>query len=180
MESLEDLVQQIKCTKLDPGIAIVYADDYILHQILGLPNSPVAQGVTAVASGVAFRAWVVGIVAGIRPNSAVPLSTGGFSNSHFHRLTMPEYNAIVNSLTVPSWQVDCLRNGLSAGQFMCVYRRSRRSNAADVMEVVGPFLGIADWKIEHSKFQNQCRFFCEKHCGNKSDWSIQREYATEI
>ncbi len=141
-ESWETLVQKIECTEVDPGIAIEYADDAILHQILALPNSLLPQGVNASSSGVAFRAWIVGIITGIHPNSAVSLFAGGFSNAHFQHLTMPEYNAIINmigGLAAVPWLNDCVINGLSAGRFICVTNGGRGFNAMDAIQVLGPF-----------------------------------------
>lgn len=142
-ETWESLVHKIKCSKEDPGIAIEYADDNTLHQVCALPNSLVPQGANAAASAVAFRTWMVEVITGICPNSAVPRTAGGFSDAHFQHLTLPEYAAVLNAFTGNTalpWNMDCLNQNFSAGRFFQVSHKGRGFNAMDEVQL-GPFRG---------------------------------------
>jgi hypothetical protein len=145
-ESFEELCQKIECTKIDPGIAIEYADDLAIHAVLGLPNSMVAQGPNPAASGTAFKAWFVAVVVTAHPQCRVPLlMTGGFSDAHFQHLDIPEYNQVLNVLSsnaAIAWANDCVLAipPWSAGKFFGVSHKGRGFNQIDQI-TLGPFRG---------------------------------------
>nr|QUJ09353.1 crinkler 29 [Plasmopara viticola] len=130
----------------DPGIAINWADDAILHACLGVVGAPgvagapevaiapVAQGANAAASGAAIRAWFSGLVVAENVNSPVILAEGIRSSMLFHHLSLHEYGAIVDALLTDPISLDwghALRAaGLSAGTFNMVTDGGRGKNEA--------------------------------------------------
>jgi hypothetical protein len=144
-ESFDELCQKIECTKIDPGIAIEYADDATIHAVLGLPNSMAAQGNTPAASAAAFKAWFVGVVSAAHPQCRVPLLAGGFSDAHFEHLDIPEYNQVLGVLgsnAAIAWAHDCMVAvpPVSAGRFFGVSHKGRGFNQMDQF-AIGPFRG---------------------------------------
>ncbi|KAL3690872.1 hypothetical protein R1sor_004523 [Riccia sorocarpa] len=83
----------------DPGIAIFWADDAQLHNCLGVPGAPIAQGVNPAASANAIRNWFSEIVTAVAPGApATELDEDAVSSEFFHHMHLTEYTQILNTL----------------------------------------------------------------------------------
>jgi hypothetical protein len=79
----------------DPGLVVQILDYNRLHTAMGLPSSPVPQGLTPEQSANAFRNWLIAssqLVPGITPAHQVPTGT---TSTAFRHLTETEANDIV-------------------------------------------------------------------------------------
>ena len=143
-----ECVQKMKVKVDDPGIAICWADDEILHDCLGVTGpggavvAPVPQGADAAASGVAIRNWFSDLVLGVNRNSSAPLGEGIPSFMFFHHLTFPEFTRVKIQLQqrqMRAWATALDAVNLSAGKFVAVSGAGRGKSEAQ-REPVVPFL----------------------------------------
>ena len=78
----------------NPGLITVYESDEVLHDALGQPGAPVAQGATPATSAEAFKEFIFQTILGtpvaLDDNCVVKSTVGGVSTlfpTLFHRLT---------------------------------------------------------------------------------------------
>ena len=68
----------------DPGLIIVYAHDQVIHDALGQPGAPIAQGATPSESSEAFQEYIFQTILGtpvsLDENCVVKSTLGGVSS----------------------------------------------------------------------------------------------------
>jgi len=144
-QKLQKMIAGLDVTEDDPGIAISYSSDGLLHACAGVAGSPVAVGLNIAATSANFRAWFAGIVHGASATSRVPIPYPGgvFSDVCFQHLTMAEYAAATSQLLAPAvlqWGVNLNAVGLSAGVFYNITSGGKGSTSI-VVHPFPPFLG---------------------------------------
>ena len=123
-----------------PGLVVQILDYNRLHTAMGLPSSPVPQGLTPEQSANAFRNWLIAsslLAPGITPAHQVPTGT---TSTAFHHLTETEANAIVygNWQNIP-WAFAIQAAGLGGNVALVLWLSGAGRGKAHMFEAVQVF-----------------------------------------